>query len=103
MDFSQENVNGPIGPHNITKEGINWEVLGGRYICKFGECKKSFATKWFFRRHVEKNHFLMLVSRYNHLSTCKMGPRHQDHMVMNVCILGNPYKCHKQNEAKAMD
>jgi hypothetical protein len=39
-DYAQENINGPIGPHNIVKEGANWEVLGGRYICNFGECKK---------------------------------------------------------------
>ncbi len=93
----------PSAPITLQK-GINWEVLGGRYICKFGVCKISFATKWFFCRHVEKNHFLiMLTSRYSHLSTCEKGPRHKDHMVTNVFILGNPYKCHKQNEAKAMD
>ncbi len=103
-NFVLENVNGPIGHHNIANEGVDWEVLGGRYTCKFGECKKSFATKWLLCSHVDKDHFfIMLASRYGRPSIREKGPRCQDHTTMNVRILGNPYKFHKRNEAKAMD
>jgi hypothetical protein len=72
LNFVLENINGPIGPHNIANEGIDWEVLGGRYTCKFRECKKSFATKWLLCRHVDKDHFfIMPASRYGRLSTCE--------------------------------
>ncbi len=95
-NFVLENVNGPIGPHNIANEGVDWEVLGRRYTCKFGECKKSFATKWLLCRHANKDHFfIMLASRSGCPSTCEEGPRCQDHIAMNVHILGNPYKLHK--------
>jgi len=40
-------VYGAIGPHNIAKEGINWEVLKVRYIYKFGGLKKTFTTMAF--------------------------------------------------------
>lgn len=70
--YAQENVNGPIGPRNIAKEGAYWELLGGKYICKFGECKKSFVTKWLFHRHVDKDKFLIMpIGRFGHLSTMK--------------------------------
>jgi hypothetical protein len=41
-------VYGAIGPHNIAKEGTNWDVLRVRYICKFGGYKKNFYNHGFF-------------------------------------------------------
>ncbi len=46
FDSLKEDASGPISPCNIAKEGIDWEVLGGRFFYRFGECKKYFATKW---------------------------------------------------------
>jgi hypothetical protein len=98
-----ENANGPIGPHNIANEGVDWEVLGGTYTCKFGECKNLLQPNGFCR-HVDKDHFfIMQASRSSCHSTREEGPRHHDHTTMNVRILGNPYKLHKRNEVKAMD
>ncbi len=45
----------------------------------------------------------MLASKYGRPSIREEGPRCEDPITMNDCILGNPYKLHKQNEAKAMD
>ncbi len=50
------------------------------------------------------DHFLiMLTSKSGHPSICEKEPRCQDHIAMNDCILGNPYKFHKWNEAKVVD
>jgi DNA modification methylase len=61
IDFLKEDASGPISPCNIAKEGIDWEVLGGRLFYRFGECKKSFAIKWFLCKHVDKDHFLIIL------------------------------------------
>jgi len=45
----------------------------------------------------------MLASKYGRPSTHEEVPRCEDPTTMNVRILGNPYKLHKQNEAKVMD
>jgi hypothetical protein len=49
-----KNANGPIGLY-IAMEGVNWKLIGVRYICKFGECRKSFVVKWLFCKHVDKD------------------------------------------------
>jgi hypothetical protein len=98
------NANGPIGLCNIAMEGVDWKLLVGRYICKFGECRKFFVAKRLFCKHVDKDHFfIMATSRFSCLLTCKEDPTCLDHIIMNACILGNPYKCHKWNEAKSVD
>jgi hypothetical protein len=99
------NANGPIGLYNITMEGVDTlEVNKGQVHLQVGECKKSFVAEWLFCEHVNKYHFfIMPTSRFSHLSIGTKEPKCLDHTIMNVCILGNPYKCHKWNEAKNMD
>jgi len=53
-----------------------------------------------------KHHIIItfsLINRFGYLFTREEGPRCQDHPTMNVRISSNHYKCHKWNEAKAMD
>jgi hypothetical protein len=74
FDSLKEDASAPISPCNITKEGIDWEVLGGRFFYIFEECKNYFATKWFLCKHVDKDHFLIiLVGRSDSPSTHEEG------------------------------
>jgi hypothetical protein len=55
-----------------------------------GVVKWTIALLHMLTKHLKEVHGLMVEkAKPRRLSTFKGGPRHQDHVKMNICILGD--------------
>jgi hypothetical protein len=67
-----------------------WMKARSKWKCKIDTCIVVCSTKWLLTKHLKEMHGLMVEKvKHDRLSTFERGIRHQDHVKMNVHIVGN--------------
>jgi hypothetical protein len=62
--------------------------VGSKWKCKVDICIVAYSTKWLLIKHLKKVHGLVVEkNKPKRPSTFKRGPKHQDHIKINTCIL----------------
>ncbi len=75
--------------------------VGSKWKCKVNICTIACSTKWLLTMHLKKVH--ALVAKKTKLGkSFEKGPQYQDHVKMNVRILGNAMDVQRQNDQKVI-
>jgi hypothetical protein len=78
------------------KVGLKWKCKVGIYIF-------AYCAKWLFTKHLKEVHGLMAEkAKHGRPSTFEGDPRHQNHVKMNVCILGGAMVVQRWNDQKVV-
>jgi len=77
--------------------------VGSKWKCKIGTCIVTCFAKWLLTKHLKEVHGLTAKkAKPRKLSISKRGPQHQDHVKMNVRILGNAMVMQRWNDQKVV-
>ncbi len=80
----------PPCPPNLAQKDKKWMKVGSKWKCKVGTCIVAYYVKWLLTKHLKEVHGLVAEkAKPGKPSIFTGGPRHQDHVKMNVRILGN--------------
>jgi hypothetical protein len=83
----------------IVRRGVKWVKKGLKWSYKVGECKELYVTKWILIVHLKRLYeFISKKGKLSCLLTREGGPQHQNHLVMNACILSDAQFIMRQNE-----
>jgi hypothetical protein len=75
---------------DIVRKDEEWNKDGLKWQCKMDNYTIAYVAKWLFTKHLKEVHGLMAKkAKLERPSTSKRNPQHQDHVKMNICILGN--------------
>jgi hypothetical protein len=78
--------------------------VGSKWKCRVGTCIVAYYAKWLLIKHLKE--VLGLVAEKAKLgrrSTFQGGLRYQDHVKMNVCMLGNVMDMQRRNDQKVVN
>jgi len=71
----------------VALEGVHWARDGPKFACKVNGCDASYIPNYNFVRHLRHaTMWLWKPSKFRRPFTREEGPRHQDHMAMNVQV-----------------
>jgi hypothetical protein len=80
----------PPCPPNLVRRDKEWTKVGSKWKCKVGTCIVAYCATWLLTKHLKELHDLVVEkAKLERPSTFERSPRHQDHAIMNACILGN--------------
>jgi len=66
------------------------DKVGWKWKCKVGICIVTYCAKWLLIKHLKEVHGLMAEkAKPGGPSTSKRGLQRQDHVKMNIHILGD--------------
>jgi hypothetical protein len=72
-----------------------------KWKCKIGICIVAYCAKWLLTKHLKEVHGLVVENaKLGRPSTFERGFRHQNHIKLNVCILGNAMVVQRRNDQK---
>jgi hypothetical protein len=72
--------------------------------CKVGTYIVAYCAKWLLTKHLKEVHGLMVKNaKPRKLSTSKGGFQHQNHIKMNVHILGDAMVVQRKNDQKVIN
>jgi hypothetical protein len=92
-----------VAPPSITLENVHWARDGPKFSCRFNGCDTSYMAKYNLIRHLQACHnVVMEMGKPKRPSIQEKGPRHQDHMAMNVWVLSNLLVWFHHNEQKTI-
>jgi hypothetical protein len=64
--------------------------VGSKWKYKIGTCIVTYVTKWLLTKHLKEVHGLVVEkAKLGRPSTFEGGPQRQNHVKMNISILGN--------------
>jgi len=93
----------PYAP-NLARRDKEWMKVGSKWKCKVGTCSVTYCDKWLLTKHLKEMCGLMVEkAKPGRPSTSVGGLRHQDHVKMNVRILGNAMAVQRQNYQKVVN
>jgi hypothetical protein len=70
-----------------------------KWQCKVGTCIVAYFVKWLPIKHL-RHGLVIEKAKPKRPSTFEKGPRHQKHVKMNVCILGDDMAMQRWNDQK---
>ncbi len=91
----------PPCPPNMARKDKEWMKVGSKWKCKVGTCIVAYYAKWLLTKHLKEVHGLVgKKAKLRKPSTFEEGPRHQDHVKINVRILGDVMAVQRKNDQK---
>jgi hypothetical protein len=88
----------------IAIEDVQWARDGPKFACKGDGCNASYMAKYNSIQHLQVCHnVVMELGKPGCPSTREEGPRHQNHIAMNVWVLNNllAWFCHNEQKVVA--
>ncbi len=93
----------PPCPPNLTWKDKEWTNVGSKWKCKVGIYIVTYCAKWLLTKHLKEVHGLVAKkAKFRRPSISKGGFWHQDHVKMNVHILGNAMAMQRWNDQKVI-
>jgi hypothetical protein len=78
-----------------------WSKVGLKWKCKVDICIVVYYAKWLLTKHLKEVHGLMAEkAKLRRPSIYEISPQHQDHVKMNIRILGNVVVVQRRNDQK---
>jgi hypothetical protein len=78
-----------------------WMKVRSKWKCKVNTCIVAYFAKWLLTTHLKEMHGLVTKkAKPKRPSTSERNPQHQNHVKMNVCILGDVMAVQRQNDQK---
>jgi hypothetical protein len=75
--------------------------VGSKWKCKVGNYIVAYWAKWLLTKHLKEVHGMVTKkAKPGRPSPSIGGPRHHDHVKMNVRILGNSWAMQRHNDQK---
>jgi len=104
LEFETDQASQPLTPFcppNMARKDKEWTKVGSKWKCKVGTCIFAYSIKWFLTKHLKEVHGLVVKkAKSGKLSTSEKSLRHQDHVKMNTCILGDAMDVQRWNDQK---
>jgi hypothetical protein len=89
-----------VAPPSVTIKGVHRARDGPKFACRVDGCNVSYITKYNLLRHLKACHNKTMEPNKPRCPFIQEeGPRHQNHMTMNVRVLNNPlarFYCNEQ-------
>jgi hypothetical protein len=75
---------------DIVCKDKEWNKDGSKWQCKMDNCTIAYVAKWLLTKHLKEVHGLVIEkAKLERFSTFERGPWHQNHVKMNIRILGD--------------
>ncbi len=88
-------------PPNLVQKDKEWTKVGSKWKCKVGTYIVAYCANWLLTKHLKQVHGLVVEkAKLGRPSISERGPRRQDHVKMNACILGNIMVMQRWNDQK---
>jgi hypothetical protein len=85
----------------MAQKDKEWMKVGWKWKCKVDICIVAYCAKWLLTKHLKEVHGLVAKkAKLGRPSTSQRGPQNQDHVKMNVCILGDAMVVQRKNDQK---
>ncbi len=93
----------PCAPNIICKEK-EWSKYRSKWRCKMDNYIVAYVAKWLLNKHLKELHGLVIKkAKPRRPSTSKRSFQHQNHVKMNICILGDAMAMQRQNDQKVVN
>ncbi len=93
----------PPCPPNLARNNKEWMKVGSKWKCKVGTCIVAYCAKWLLTKYLKEVHGLVAKkAKPGRPSISIGGHRYQDHVKMNVRILGNAMVVQRWNDQKVV-
>jgi len=74
----------------MARKDKEWMKAASKWKCKVGICIVAYFAKWLLTKHFKEVHGVVSKNaKPRRLSTSERGFQHQDHVKMNIHILGD--------------
>jgi hypothetical protein len=74
----------------MVRKDKEWMKAMSKWKCKVGTCIVVYSMKWLLTKQLKEVHGLVVEkAKHGKLSTFERSLQHQDHIKMNIHILGD--------------
>jgi hypothetical protein len=85
----------------MVRKDKEWMKVESKWKCKVGTCIFAYCAKWLLIKHLKDVHGLVVKkAKLGRPSTFERCLRHQNHVKMNACILGDAMVMQRRNDQK---
>jgi len=85
----------------MTQKDKEWMKFGSKWKCKINICIVAYCAKWLLSKHFKEVHGLVVEkAKPGRPSIFERGFRHQNHVKMNVRIMGNTMVVQRRYDQK---